>query len=100
MTDAAKSLGQYRVGIDFNPSNDDKVGQVKQKAAELIDLIYETANIRSSEYVVRDDADYPFQERVEATRVQNEIMRLRNRAIADVETAAMYAVKALTKPPK
>jgi hypothetical protein len=33
------SFGQKAVGLNFNPSGDDKVGQAKQKCAELIDLV-------------------------------------------------------------
>lgn len=32
------SVGEQRVRITFNPSNDDAVFQIKQKAAELINL--------------------------------------------------------------
>ena len=31
--------GEYRVGINFNPSNDDMVGRIKRAAADLIDLL-------------------------------------------------------------
>jgi hypothetical protein len=31
--------GEYRVGITFNPSNDDMVGRIKRAAADLINLI-------------------------------------------------------------
>lgn len=31
--------GQWRVGVDFNPSANADVDRIKQKAAELIDLI-------------------------------------------------------------
>lgn len=34
--------GEYLVGIDFNPSNDDKVGKIKRAAADLIDLVNES----------------------------------------------------------
>lgn len=33
------SFGQKAVGLNFNPSGDDKVGLAKQKCAELIDLV-------------------------------------------------------------
>lgn len=36
-----KTLGESRVRIDFNPDNNDKVSQIKQKAAELINLVEE-----------------------------------------------------------
>ena len=78
--------GEYRVGINFNPSNDDMVGQIKRKAADLIDLI-ETIPFPTFG---------PDQE-VDGTWV-NEIGRLKALAQTEVESAAMWAVKAATKP--
>lgn len=66
--------GEYRVGITFNPSNNDQVARIKRAAADLIDLIQEIP--------MRD----------------GEIERLRALAVTDVESAAMWAVKAATKP--
>ena len=72
--------GEYRVGINFNPSKDDLVAQIKRQAADLIDLI---ETIPGSE--VRDMRG-------------NEVGRLKSLAQTDVEAAAMWAVKAATKP--
>lgn len=36
-----KSIGESRVRTEFNPSQNDVVSQIKQKAAELINLIEE-----------------------------------------------------------
>lgn len=36
-----QTRGEYRVGIDFNPSADDMMGRFKCAAADLIDLIDE-----------------------------------------------------------
>jgi hypothetical protein len=33
-----KTIGEQRVRIEFNPSNEDLVFQIKQKAAELINI--------------------------------------------------------------
>jgi len=66
--------GEYRVGITFNPSNDDQVARIKRAAADLIDLI--------DEVPARD----------------GEVARLKALALTDVESAAMWAVKAATKP--
>lgn len=66
--------GEYRVGIAFNPSNDDLVGQIKRQAADLIDLI---ESIPSG---------------------SGERARLKALAQTEVESAAMWAVKAATKP--
>ena len=72
--------GEYRVGINFNPSADDHVGQIKRQAADLIDLI-ETISIKdkTNEHVI-------------------EIMRLKALAQTHIEDGAMWAVKAATKP--
>lgn len=34
------TFGQQLVGLDFNPSNDDKVGKAKRLCADLADLLY------------------------------------------------------------
>jgi hypothetical protein len=72
--------GEYRVGINFNPSGDDLVGQIKRAAADLIDLI-ETIPVsgKTNDHVI-------------------ETMRLRALAQTHVEDAAMWGVKAATKP--
>ena len=41
MENLEKTIGQLIVGIDFNPSGDDKVARAKQLCAELIDLVLE-----------------------------------------------------------
>lgn len=68
--------GEYQVGIDFNPSADDMVGQIKRKAADLIDLIDSV------------DAQHP------------ECFRLKALAITAIEEGAMWGFKAATKPPR
>jgi hypothetical protein len=72
----AKELtyGQKAVGLSFNPSGDDKVAQCKQGFATEIDRMND---LRSSS---------EFQEQ----------MRLCSIAITELETAQMWAVKALT----
>jgi hypothetical protein len=72
--------GEYRVGINFNPSADDMVGKIKRQAADLIDLIEtipgaEMRDLRGSE-----------------------VGRLKALAQTHIEDAAMWAVKAATKP--
>ena len=72
--------GEYRVGINFNPSADDMVGKIKRQAADLIDLIESiTAGHGGDQY--------------------NEVTRLKALAQTDIESAAMWAVKAATKGP-
>lgn len=72
--------GEYRVGINFNPSADEMVGKIKRQAADLIDLIEtipgaEMRDLRGSE-----------------------VGRLKALAQTHIEDAAMWAVKAATKP--
>lgn len=70
--------GEYRVGINFNPSADEMVGKIKRQAADLIDLIESiTASHGGEQY--------------------NEVTRLKALAQTDIESAAMWAVKAATK---
>lgn len=72
--------GEYLVGINFNPSSDDLVSNIKRKAADLIDLF---------ESIPSEKEDL-FQ--------QQEILLLKEVSVRSIETAAMYAVKAATKP--
>lgn len=73
--------GEYRVGISFNPSANGVVDKIKSAAADLIDLV----------------------ETIEASDKTNtgqvvEVMRLKALAQTHIEDAAMWAVKAATKP--
>jgi hypothetical protein len=70
------TLGEYRVGITFNPSNNALVDQIKQQSARLIDLC-ETMKSGSD----------------------TEKIRLIALAQTNFEDAAMWAVKAATKTP-
>ena len=69
--------GEYRVGI--NPDDDDLVAQIKRQAADLIDLI--------------DSIEEP-----KDAKWGGEIVRLKAQAQRELEGAAMWAVKAATKP--
>ena len=87
--------GEYRVGIDFNPSNDDLVGQIKRKAADLIDLVAMIPPPRTDE--IPDDA--PRAETVDMIfDSAGERKRLMALAQTAIEEGAMWAVKAATKP--
>lgn len=70
--------GEYRVGINFNPSADDTVGRIKSMAAALIDFIESIPSDRTSEG-------------------GNERGRLKALAQTAIEDGAMWAVKAATK---
>lgn len=69
--------GEYRVGIDFNPSGNKNVEAIKVMAAELIDYI---------EGIPNDSRD-------------GEIARLKAEAQTFIEGGAMWGVKAATKKP-
>jgi hypothetical protein len=70
--------GEYRVGKTFNPSNDDMVAAIKSVAADFIDL------------VEKIESDFK-------TAAGNERWRLKSLAQTEIESAAMWAVKAATK---
>ena len=70
--------GEYRTGISCNPSGDDLVARIKRASADLIDLIETIPSDRDS-------------------AVGNERGRLKALAQTEIESAAMWAVKAATK---
>lgn len=70
------TLGEYRVGITFNPSGNDTVTRIKLTAAALIDLVDSIPAPASS---------------------GGEIVRLKALAMTHIEDGAMWAVKAATK---
>jgi hypothetical protein len=75
--------GEYRVGINFNPSADDTVWRIKSMAAALIDFI---------------DGIPVLGAETEAQLVRSsEVARLKALAMTEIESAAMWAVKAATK---
>lgn len=77
--------GEYRVGITFNPSNDDMVAKIKRAAADLIDLI-DSIPLLGAE--------------TEAQLLRSaEVARLKALAQTAIEEGAMWAVKAATKGP-
>lgn len=83
--------GEYRVGISFNPSQDDTVARIKRAAADLIDLI---DGIPVPDW----PEDLTSEEDIRMDMWDNEVRRLRALAQTAVEEAAMWAVKAATKP--
>lgn len=78
-----QTTGQYRVMGTLDPSNNATVDEIKAMAAALIDRIVAIAPPQ-----VKDPT------------LENEIARCKALAITHVEDAAMWAVKAATKPPK
>lgn len=84
--------GEYRVGINFNPSNDDTVGRIKRLAADLIDLI-EGITLPELLDEMSDD------EWAKGMEHWSEVSRLKSLAQTNIEDGAMWAVKAATKGP-
>jgi hypothetical protein len=66
------TLGQKRVKAEFNPAKNEIVDQIKNKSAELIDLVETLRNEKTS----------------------SEKHRQISIAQTEIETACMYAVKA------
>lgn len=82
--------GEYRVGINFNPSADDMVGKIKRAAADLIDLV-DSIEIPTHPSDIANDGVYLASQAIE-------IARLKALAQTAIEEGAMWAVKAATKP--
>ncbi len=76
-TSRPQTEGEYRVGTSFNPSSNPAVDDIKGKAAALIDLLAPIAG----------DRDHPG-------------ARCASIAMTEIESAAMWAVKAVTKQPR
>jgi hypothetical protein len=72
------TIGEDRVRIKFNPSADGLVDQIKQKSAELIDLVENVKRV------------------AQEAGAQSEVIRLCALAQTHYEDAAMWAVKAAT----
>ena len=68
------TFGQKAVGLNFNPSGDDAVGQAKQKFADAIDQLHD----------LRSTTESP------------EVKRMCSVAITESQAAQMWAVKAIT----
>lgn len=79
-----KTLGEKRVKVDFNTTNDSLVDQLKKKSAELIDLC-EKMRYETSALMTRADLK---------TIDSPEKQRLISLAQTDIESACMWIVKA------
>ena len=84
------TIGQYRVGVTFNPGNNPLVDEIKRKSAELIDLCQSIKNDEASKTYDKSPQ--------EKNETSGEIFRLIALAQTHYEDAAMWAVKAATKP--
>lgn len=74
MAEREMTYGEKAVGLTFNPGGNEMVATIKQKYAELIDLL----------------------EGVRATTASDEVKRLSSIAITEAQAAQMWAVKAVT----
>ena len=79
MEQKIKTLGEKRVRVEFNVNNDEYIHLLKQKSAELINLVDQAINHPSW-----DD------------ETLREWLRLKALAMTSVEEGAMWAVKAAT----
>lgn len=75
------TLGEYRVGVSFNPGGSSQVDDLKRAAADLINAIG----------AIPDGS-------LRGKVASPEVMRLKALAMTAAEEAAMWAVKAATKP--
>jgi hypothetical protein len=82
--------GEYKVGINFNPSQEDVVGRIKRLAADFIDLV-DAIEVKGS--AEDSDEDYPEKSWTQV----HEVLRLKAIAMSEIESASMWAVKAATK---
>lgn len=71
----SKTLGESRVRTSFNPANASLVDSIKQKTAELIDLVNNIDNKDGS---------------------VGEFIRIKSLAMTEYESAGHWAVKAAT----
>lgn len=83
-----KSVGELRVGADFNANDSDVVAQIKRKSAELINLCQAMRNDEA--VAVPNETRDAFHQRC------GEKLRLIALAQTAYEEAAMWAVKAAT----
>ena len=77
------TLGEYLVGISFNPGGNRQVNEIKRRAADLIDYL---DSCRSPPEL--------------GEQQYGEKLRLIDLAITHIEDAAMWGVKAVTKGPR
>lgn len=84
-----QTLGEKRVRTTFNPSEKDTISQIKQKTAELIDMVQV---LKTEEAAKKYDTETPEQFKERA----GERIRLVSLAQTAYEEAAMWGVKAAT----
>lgn len=88
MEEKISTLGEQRVRISFNPSKESVVDRIKQKSAELIDILQTVRNDEVSKTYGKSPA--------QLQALSGEKIRLISLAQTAYEEAAMWAVKAAT----
>jgi hypothetical protein len=83
-----QTLGQKRVRVSFNPSADSVVDQIKQRTAELIDLLQSLRNDEVSKTYDKTSE--------EKNALSGEVFRVIALAQTEYESACHWAVKAAT----
>lgn len=83
-----QTLGQKRVRVSFNPSADSVVDQIKQKTADLIDLMQSVRNDEASKTYDKTPE--------EKNALSGEVFRVIALAQTEYESACHWAVKAAT----
>lgn len=74
MSQELLTFGEKAVGLNFNPSGQDPVFEIKKSFAAAIDIMHEERQRTHSQ----------------------EVKRMLSKAITDAQTAQMWAVKAVT----
>lgn len=85
-----KTIGEVRVRTSFNPSNDGTVDQIKQKSAELINLLQ---GIKNGDAVEPENVNLSPEQYREKMGEKHRLIALAQTAY---EEAAMWSVKAAT----
>lgn len=85
-----KTVGQYAMGIDFNPSGDPMVDKIKAAGAKLYDMLEKVVNDRITGPGVSE------MDEVQSDEIYNRIQH----AKALLKDAVMNGVAAQTKPPR
>ena len=75
---APMTAGEIAVGMNFNPSSDEKVAEIKTLCAKLFDIVEQS--------VPADDGTIPTARK----------RKMRDVALAEIVTAQMWAVKVVT----
>jgi hypothetical protein len=80
MSQNNQTIGERRVRTTFNPSDNSKVQNIKERAAEFINYIHENVDVPEN----TEESDV------------GEFIRLKSLALTAIEEAAMWGVKAVT----